>query len=83
MSIIGTLETILNKEPWTDGALCTQVDADLWFPVQGASTKEARAICARCDVRLQCLEYALAHNERTGIWGGLTERQRRDLRRSA
>lgn len=80
MSIIGTLEYLINKEPWQDDALCRQVDiGDLFFPDKGGSTKEAKAVCAQCPVVDQCLEYALAHQERFGVWGGLSERERRGL----
>jgi WhiB family redox-sensing transcriptional regulator len=44
---------------------------------------EAKRICSGCEVRAECLEYALAHDERFGIWGGLSERERRRLRRAA
>lgn len=66
-------------EPWVADALCAQVDAEAFFPEKGGSTRQAKAICARCDVAAQCLEYALRHNERHGIWGGVSERERRKL----
>jgi WhiB family redox-sensing transcriptional regulator len=56
------------------------VEADLFFPERGASTKEAKAVCAACTVRETCLEYALAHGEKHGIWGGKSERERRRIR---
>jgi hypothetical protein len=49
----------------------------------GGSTREAKKICTGCEVKAQCLEYALANDERFGIWGGLSERERRRLRRRA
>jgi WhiB family redox-sensing transcriptional regulator len=57
------------------------VDPDLFFPERGASTKEAKAVCQGCVVREDCLEYALANGEKFGIWGGLSERERRRIRR--
>ncbi len=81
MSIIGDLEGLLNSEPWVDGALCGQVDPELFHPLKGGSTVEAKRICGMCEVRQDCLDYALKHRERSGIWGGLSERQRRDLLR--
>ena len=48
---------------------------------KGGSTREAKRVCLSCDVRSECLEYALAHDERFGIWGGLSERERRRLKR--
>jgi WhiB family redox-sensing transcriptional regulator len=52
-----------------------------FFPEKGGSTREAKRICSRCDVKGECLEYALGHDERFGIWGGLSERERRRLKR--
>lgn len=83
MSVIGIIENLLNNEPWTDGALCTQVDRDLFFPEHGESSKPARRICQRCDVREECLNFALTHGEKTGVWGGMSARQRSKLLRSA
>ncbi|HET9518524.1 MAG TPA: WhiB family transcriptional regulator, partial [Actinoplanes sp.] len=51
------------------------------FPEKGGSTREAKRICGRCEVKVECLEYALGHDERFGIWGGLSERERRKLKR--
>ena len=59
------------------------VDPDLFFPERGASTREAKEVCRGCVVRLDCLEYALVNGEKFGIWGGLSERERRRLRRAA
>jgi WhiB family transcriptional regulator, redox-sensing transcriptional regulator len=70
------------EEPeWQERALCAQTDPEAFFPEKGGSTREAKRICSGCDVRAECLEYALAHDERFGIWGGLSERERRRLRR--
>lgn len=68
---------------WQMRALCSQTDPEAFFPEKGGSTREAKTICAECEVRAECLEYALANDERFGIWGGLSERERRRLRRSA
>ena len=62
-------------------ALCAQTDPEAFFPEKGGSTREAKRVCLSCDVRGECLEYALAHDERFGIWGGLSERERRRLKR--
>jgi WhiB family redox-sensing transcriptional regulator len=67
------------REPWMDSALCTQADPDAWFPDQGGSAKEAKKVCRACPVAVECLDFALATNERFGIWGGLTELERRSL----
>ncbi len=68
---------------WHDRALCAQTDPEAFFPEKGGSTREAKKICTGCDVRAECLSYALAHDERFGIWGGLSERERRRLKRAA
>jgi len=60
-------------------ALCAQADPDAWFPDKGQSTRVVKKICARCPVRAECLEYAMANGERFGVWGGLSERERRAL----
>ncbi len=66
---------------WQDFANCLGVDPDLFFPERGASTREAKECCKGCVVREDCLEYALANGEKFGIWGGLSERERRRIRR--
>jgi WhiB family transcriptional regulator, redox-sensing transcriptional regulator len=68
---------------WQDRALCAQTDPEAFFPEKGGSTREAKRVCRSCDVRTECLEYALQHDERFGIWGGLSERERRRLKREA
>lgn len=68
---------------WQAEALCAQTDPEAFFPEKGGSTRDAKRICASCQVRSECLEYALEHDERFGIWGGLSERERRKLRRTA
>ena len=67
---------------WQDLANCLGVDPDLFFPERGASTKEAKEVCRGCVVREECLEYALANGEKFGIWGGMSERERRRVRRA-
>jgi WhiB family redox-sensing transcriptional regulator len=68
---------------WQERALCAQTDPEAFFPEKGGSTREAKRICAGCEVRAECLEYALAFDERFGIWGGLSERERRRLKHRA
>ena len=68
-------------ESWQMFANCLGVDTDLFFPERGASSKEANGVCQGCVVREDCLEYALANGEKFGIWGGLSERERRRIRR--
>lgn len=68
---------------WQEHALCAQTDPEAFFPEKGGSTREAKKVCQTCEVRRECLEYALANDERFGIWGGLSERERRKLKRRA
>jgi len=68
---------------WQTDALCSQTDPEAFFPEKGGSTRDAKRVCTTCDVRTECLEYALQNDERFGIWGGLSERERRKLKRRA
>ena len=72
-----------NSLSWQTDSLCAQTDPEAFFPEKGGSTRDAKKICTSCEVRNQCLEYALATDERFGIWGGLSERERRKLRKRA
>jgi WhiB family redox-sensing transcriptional regulator len=65
---------------WRLDALCAETDPEAFFPEKGGSTREAKRVCSGCAVRAECLEYALANDERFGIWGGLSERERRRVR---
>jgi WhiB family redox-sensing transcriptional regulator len=67
---------------WQLKANCLGVDPDLFFPERGASTKEAKEVCRGCVVKQECLEFAIAHGEKFGIWGGMSERERRKIRKS-
>ena len=67
---------------WQAEALCAQTDPEAFFPEKGGSTRDAKRVCQGCTVRGECLEYALAHDERFGIWGGLSERERRKLKKA-
>jgi WhiB family redox-sensing transcriptional regulator len=68
---------------WQGDALCSQTDPEAFFPEKGGSTRDAKRICGQCNVQSECLEYALKNDERFGIWGGLSERERRRLRKRA
>lgn len=68
---------------WQSDAVCGETDLEAFFPEKGGSTRDAKRICNTvCRVKEQCLEYALANGERFGIWGGLSERERRALEKS-
>jgi WhiB family transcriptional regulator, redox-sensing transcriptional regulator len=72
---------LLQPVDWQVKARCTEVDPEIFFPERGGSSKAARAVCSNCEVRMQCLEYALNNKEQFGIWGGTSERERRRLRK--
>ncbi len=67
---------------WQRRANCMGVDPELFFPERGASTREAKEVCRGCVVREDCLEFAIANGEKFGIWGGMSERERRRVRRA-
>ena len=68
---------------WQERALCAQTDPEAFFPEKGGSTREAKKVCVGCEVRSECLEYALSNDERFGIWGGMSERERRKVKKRA
>jgi WhiB family transcriptional regulator, redox-sensing transcriptional regulator len=69
-----------DAEAWRLSALCGETDPEAFFPEKGGSTRDAKRVCTGCEVRAECLEFALTNDERFGIWGGLSERERRRLR---
>jgi len=82
MGAAGPVLTALasDEEPtWQDFAACAEADPEAFFPEKGGSTRDAKKVCASCFVRSDCLAYALEQDERFGVWGGLSERQRRRL----
>lgn len=72
-----------NEPTWQDLALCAQTDPEAFFPEVGGSTREARRVCRQCPVRAECLQYALENDERFGVWGGLSERERNRMKPKA
>lgn len=67
---------------WMRGGLCAQTDPEEFYPAVGQNAGPAKAVCAVCPVRDECLAYALSRGERHGVWGGHSERERRALRRT-
>jgi WhiB family redox-sensing transcriptional regulator len=61
---------------WSTAALCAQIDNEIFFPDKGGSTREAKRVCLMCEVRRQCLDFALEHDIRYGIFGGLSVKER-------
>lgn len=74
------LDDLIDVPEWHERAACRGLDPDLFFPERGESTTAAKAICADCPVRPECLGFALTENEKFGIWGGKSERERRAAR---
>ena len=78
------IQALINQGPlaWQARANCMGVDPELFFPERGSSTREAKEVCRGCVVRVECLEFAIANSEKFGIWGGMSERERRRVRRA-
>jgi WhiB family redox-sensing transcriptional regulator len=69
-------------DDWRDQAACIEHAQSVeFFPARGESTREAKAVCQTCAVRRECLEYALQWDHLCGVWGGMSERERRQVRR--
>jgi WhiB family redox-sensing transcriptional regulator len=86
MALAWTLSELPRTEQWRLQASCRSVDPDLFFPIGATGTAvdhitSAKAVCADCPVQRPCLEYALATNQDSGVWGGTSEEERRTLRR--
>jgi WhiB family redox-sensing transcriptional regulator len=81
LDVLAEMFDVAEEYDWQERALCAQTDPEAFFPEKGGSTREAKRICQGCEVRSECLEYALQHDERFGIWGGLSERERRKLKK--
>jgi WhiB family redox-sensing transcriptional regulator len=76
------LRRVFQPAPWTADAACRDLHPAPWFPERGQPADTAKAVCASSPVRVECLDYALANYERHGVWGGMTEHERRRLRRA-
>jgi WhiB family redox-sensing transcriptional regulator len=79
-------ETTTSERDWRSAATCQSANPELFFPISAfgkalEQVAEAKAICARCPVRRQCLTFALRTRQAHGIWGGLTEEERAFIRR--
>ncbi|KOU69226.1 transcription factor WhiB [Streptomyces sp. MMG1533] len=75
-------------DSWRDHAACRHEDPDLFFPIGSTGPalvqqEQAKAVCGRCPVREQCLQWALGTGQTLGVWGGTSENERRALRRRA
>jgi WhiB family redox-sensing transcriptional regulator len=83
MPVAQEKEALLEDQDWRAAALCSGGNAELWFAVGALEHKQAKMICRQCPVRSECLTYAMEAPVDHGIWGGLTERERRRTRRRA
>lgn len=68
------------RDGWRADARCAQIDPELMFPESREDNDRAKAVCSSCTVTEQCLTWALAHDERFGVWGGLTAAERLELK---
>ena len=66
---------------WQDKAVCAEVGTELFYPELGVLADDAKAVCRSCEVRVQCLAFALRNYDREGVFGGFTERPRRKIAR--
>lgn len=76
-----------DSDDWRERSLCRETSPELFFPIgtTGDAVEQieaARAVCAQCLARPECLEFALSTNQEAGVWGGTTEEERRRIRRS-
>jgi WhiB family redox-sensing transcriptional regulator len=76
-----TIEQRRSADWWHEAECRLYVGEVDFFPARGESARDAKAVCAQCRVRNECLEYALRSEPLCGVWGGLSERERRQLRR--
>lgn len=81
LSVVNEISML--DQDWRAHAACARIDPDLWFSPGAIEHKQAKRVCRDCDVRAQCLAYAMEKPVDHGIWGGLTERERRRIRRQA
>ncbi|MEU7010398.1 WhiB family transcriptional regulator [Streptomyces sp. NPDC046332] len=72
----------ITPPPFVKDALCGQTDPDAFYPEPGGSPREAKLVCRACEVSTECLAWALENDQQFGIWGGLTARERQQLRRA-
>jgi WhiB family redox-sensing transcriptional regulator len=79
----GGYDTAADQRDWVDSAVCAQTDPDMFYPEgKGFTGAKAQAVCRTCPVMIQCLDWALEHDERFGVWGGMTGDERAQLRKA-
>ena len=77
------IEELVHRPQFMAAAACRDMGLELFFPELGQNTRRAKAVCASCEVRGDCLSYAMADEDLTGVWGGTTAKERALLRRQA
>jgi len=77
------LDTEQRLGDWRDRAACRNIDTATFYRHRGESIEDAREVCRRCPVRAECLDYALSTGQKYGVWGGMSERQRRLMKARA
>lgn len=75
------LTSYFHAPEWTEAALCAQADPEEWFADKGGTTRRAKQICADCPVRVECLTMALETDSQYGVFGGMSERDRRKIKK--
>ena len=81
-AILEILQVPINEErPWMVFGACRGKEPDIFFPQTAGEAQQAVAVCNTCAVKQECLDYSLEARERFGVWGGITEKQRRQLLR--
>lgn len=69
----------LEPTSWRQQAACRGLDPNMFYPDKESDTEQAKRVCSECIVRFACLEYALDHREKIGVWGGTSEADRRRI----
>ncbi len=72
-------EAALRDMSWRDRGACRGLDPEVFYPETDEQAGEAKTVCSECTVQAKCLEHALTHREKEGVWGGATERERRRI----
>ncbi|WP_031170227.1 WhiB family transcriptional regulator [Streptosporangium roseum] len=78
-SSVSTIADLVHADGWMGQALCAETAPEAFFPEKSGSSRQAKRVCRSCEVRAECLAYALENHERFGVRGGLSERERRPL----
>ena len=78
--LLAMLDELQEAQPWRARALCRNYDPELWFPGKGSSVLPAKKLCRKCPVLHECRVWGLTDPSASGVVGGLSENERRDIR---